>query len=100
MDKALDLPDANLINFHFYGINLLRASRNQRALKIFQIMQQRNPTEKYFTFLDLARAYTALDDKPNAIKNWEIAIANIPDNRKFMLPQFQSTLKKLKEPAR
>ena len=100
MDKALDLPDANLINFHFYGINLLRASRNQRALKIFQIMQQRNPTEKYFTFLDLARAYTALDDKPNAIKNWEIAIANIPDNRKFMLPQFQATLKKLKEPAR
>jgi hypothetical protein len=97
MDKALALPDSSMFNMHFYGAGLLRASRADRALKIFQLNQQRHPEEKFWTYLDLARAYTALGDKPNAIKNWEIAIANVPENRKFMLPQFQAALKKLKE---
>jgi hypothetical protein len=43
-----------------------------------------------------ARAYTALGDKPNAIRNWEITIANVPENRKFMMAQFQAALKKVK----
>ncbi len=59
--------------------------------------QQRHPEEKFWTYVGLARTYTALGDKPNAIKNWEIAIANVPENRKFMLAQFQAALKKLKE---
>jgi len=45
----------------------------------------------------LARAYTNLGKRADAIKNWEIAIANIPENRKSMLPQLTATLKKLKE---
>lgn len=97
MDKALALPDITLFNMHFYGAGLLRASRSDRALRIFQLNQQRHPEEKFWTYLDLARAYTALGDKPNAIKNWETAIANVPENRKSMLPQFQAALKKLKE---
>jgi tetratricopeptide (TPR) repeat protein len=97
MDKALTRPDITLFNMHFYGVGLLRASRADRALKIFKLNEQRHPEEKFWTYLDLARAYTALGDKPNAIKNWEIAIANVPENRKFMLPQFQAALKKLKE---
>jgi tetratricopeptide (TPR) repeat protein len=79
------------------ALGLLRASRADRALKIFLLNQQRHSEEKFWTYLDLARAYTALGDKPNAIKNWEIAIANIPENRKFMLPQFQATLKRVRE---
>ena len=97
MDKALALPDITMFNMHFYGVGLLRASRTDRALKIFRLNEQRHSEEKFWTYLDLARAYTALGDKPNAIKNWEIAIANVPENRKFMLPQFQAALKKLKE---
>jgi tetratricopeptide (TPR) repeat protein len=97
MDKALELPGTNLLLVHSYGARLLRASRNQRALKIFELNQQRHPDEKFWTYFGLARAYTALNDKPNAIKNWEIAIANVPDNRKFLLPQFEAALKKLKE---
>ena len=97
MDKAIDRPDAGLLLVHSYGMRLLRASRNERALKILLLNHSRHPDEKFWTFLGLARAYTALGDKPNAIKNWEIAIANIPDDRKFLLPQFQETLKKLKE---
>lgn len=97
MDKALTLPAVTMFDMHFYGAGLLRASRADRALKIFQLNEQRHPEEKFWTHLDLARAYTSVGDKANAIKNWEIAIANIPENRKFMLPQFQGALKKLKE---
>ncbi len=97
MDKALALPNISMFDMYIYGARLLRASRNDRALKVFQIDQQRHPEEKFWTNLGLARSYTALGDKPNAIKNWEITIANLPDNRKFLLPQFQATLKKLKE---
>jgi hypothetical protein len=97
MDNALTLPNTTMFNIHVYGAGLLRASRNERALKIFLLNRQRHPEEKFWTYLGLARAYTAIGDKPNAIKNWEIAISNVPENRKFMLSQFQATLKKLKE---
>lgn len=97
MDKALTLPDVAMFRIHFYGAGLLRGSRADRAVKVFQLNLQRHPEEKFWTYLDLARAYTALGDKANAIKNWEIAIANTPENRKFMLPQFQGPLKRLKE---
>ena len=97
MDKALDLPGIGMIYVHSYGVRLLRASRPERALKIFKVNQQRHPEEKFWTYYGLARAYTALGDKPNAITNWEIAIANVPENRKFMLAQFEASLKKLKE---
>jgi hypothetical protein len=97
MDKALDLPSADMIYVHSYGVRLLRASRADRALKIFKLNQQRHPEEKFWTYYGLARTYTALGDKPNAIQNWEKAIANVPDDRKFMLSQFQAALQKLKE---
>jgi tetratricopeptide (TPR) repeat protein len=97
MERALALPNSSMFDMHFYGAGLLRASRADRALKIFLLNQQRHPEEKFWTSLDLARAYTALNDKPNAVKNWEIAIANTPENRKFLLPQFQAALQKVKE---
>jgi hypothetical protein len=97
MDKALALPISGMFDMHAYGVGLMRASRPDRALKIFQLNQQRHPEEKFWTYFDLARAYTALGDKAKAIKNWEITIANVPENRQFMLPQFQTALKKLKE---
>jgi hypothetical protein len=97
MDKALTMPNTSMFSMHSYGVVLLRTSRADRALKIFLLNQQRNPEEKFWTYLDLARGYTALNDKTNAIKNWEIAIANVPENFKFLLPQFQAALKKVKE---
>jgi len=45
----------------------------------------------------LARGYTAMGDKKNAIKNWEIAIKNAPDNQKPFLHVYEDELKKLKE---
>jgi len=97
MDKAIDRQDAGLLLVHSYGVRLLRASRKDRALKIFLLNQKRHPEEKFWTYFGLARTYAALNDKPNAIKNWEIAITNVPENRKFMLTQYQAELKKLKD---
>jgi hypothetical protein len=97
MDHALLLSNTSMFNLYIYGARLLRIKRDERALKVFQLDQQRHPEEKFWTYLGLARSYTALGDKPNAIKNWEIAIANLPEGRQFMLPQFQAALKKLKE---
>jgi hypothetical protein len=78
-------------------VRLLRAGRGERALKIFLVNQQRHPEEKFWTFYGLARAYTAVGDKANAIKNWEIAIANLPKGREFMLASMQAGLKKVRE---
>jgi Protein of unknown function (DUF2911) len=97
MDKALTLPNTSMLDLYVYGSGLLHAARRERALMVFQQNQQRHPEEKFWTYLGLARTYTALGDKPRAIKSWETVIDNIPENRKFMLPQFQATLKKLKE---
>ena len=97
MDEALGMPDATLMLVYSYGVRLLRASRNDRALKIFDLNQQRHPEEKFWNYFGLARAYAALNDKPNAIKNWELALANVPENRQFMLPQYKAALQKLKE---
>jgi hypothetical protein len=36
-------------------------------------------------------------DKANAIKNWEIAIANLPKGREFMLASMEAGLKKARE---
>jgi len=97
MDKALGMPDASLILVYSYGVRLLRTSRNDRALKIFELNQQRHPEEKFWNYFGMARAYAALNDKPNAIKNWELALANVPANRQFMLAQYKAALQKLKE---
>jgi hypothetical protein len=45
----------------------------------------------------LARAYTAAGDKKNAIKYWELALKNIPENQKQFLPQYEGEIKKLKD---
>jgi hypothetical protein len=44
----------------------------------------------------MARGYTASGDKKNAIKHWELAIKNIPENRKNSLSVYEAELKKLK----
>ena len=50
-----------------------------------------------FTYVGLARGYTAVGDTRNAIANWEIAIKNIPENQKVNLPVYEQALKALKE---
>jgi hypothetical protein len=96
MEKAVKLPTATLLDIHQYGRTLIAAGKNQKALEIFKLNRQRNPDDKFTTYVGLARGYTAIGDKKNAIKHWEVAIKNIPDNQKAYLRFYEEELKKLK----
>jgi tetratricopeptide (TPR) repeat protein len=96
MDKAINLPSASVQAVHQYGRTLLSDGKKDKALQIFKLNQQRHPEEKFTTFVGLARGFTAVGDTKNAIKNWEIAIKNIPDNQKPNLGLYEAELKKLK----
>ena len=97
MDKALHLPTAEPVRVYAYGMGLLRDKRNDRAMEVFLLNQKQHPEEKYWTSLGLARGYTAVGDKKNAIANWEIVLQNVPPNFSSRAAGFQAALKKLKE---
>jgi hypothetical protein len=45
----------------------------------------------------MARGYTALGDKKNAIANWEIVLQSVPANLSNRTATYEAALKKLKE---
>jgi tetratricopeptide (TPR) repeat protein len=96
MDKAINLPSATVQAIHQYGRTLLADKKNDKALQIFKLNRERHPEEKFTTFVGLARGFTAVGDTKNAIKNWEIAIKNIPENQKPNIGLYEAELKKLK----
>ena len=97
MEKAMRLPGADMLTIHLYAVSFLRAGKNAKALEIFKFNQQQHPEEKFWTYLGLARGYTAIGDKENAIKNWEIALRNVPPAQQAQIPAYENALKKLKE---
>lgn len=97
MDKAIKHPTATVQNVHMYGRSLLNAGQKEKAMEIFKYNAQKNPQEKFTPNVGLARGYTALGDTKNAIKYWELALKNIPEDQKQFLPQYQAELTKLKE---
>jgi tetratricopeptide (TPR) repeat protein len=97
MKKAIDLPDATPLNIHLYGRSLLNAGKKDKAMEIFQLNAKRNLLKDKFTpNVGLARGYTAYGDKKNAIKYWEEAIKNLPDNQKAGLKFYEGELEKVK----
>ena len=96
MEKALHMPCSDVAAVHQYGMTLLRAGKKQKAMETFQLNAQQHPEEKFVTYVGLARGYTAMSDKENAIKNWEIALKNVPENQKPNLPVYQKALNDLK----
>jgi tetratricopeptide (TPR) repeat protein len=97
MERAFRLPGTPVLVIHIYAFRLLAAGKKEKALEVFKFNQQQHPDEKFWTYLGLARAYTALGDKQNAIANWELALPNAPDSQKPNLPTFEKALKALKE---
>jgi hypothetical protein len=96
MAKAVNHPTATTQSIHQYGKTLLAEGKNQKALDVFLLNKKLHPEDKFTIYVGLARGYTAVGDKKNAIKNWEIAIKNIPEDQKGNLPAYQEELKKLK----
>ncbi|PYX33909.1 MAG: hypothetical protein DMG80_04160 [Acidobacteria bacterium] len=97
MQKALHLPGNDAVLVYAYAMGLLRNGKNTKAMEIFTFNRQQHPEEKFWTYLGLARGYTALGDKKNAIANWEIVLHNVPANMVSRTAGFEATLKKLKE---
>ena len=97
MDKALHLPAAEPIAIHRYAMGVLREGKKEKAMEIFQFNMKQHPEEKFYTFVGLARGYTAMGDKEKAIKNWEIALQNVPESQKSNRPVYEKALKDLKE---
>ncbi len=97
MDAALRLPSPEMFPVHQAGTRLLRAGRKEKALEVFKFNAAQHPDEKFYTYVGLARVYTALGDKANAIKNWEIALKNVPAAQKGNQATFEKSLKDLKD---
>ncbi len=96
METALRLPDTSVLYLHFYASGLLAGGKTPKALEVFELNAKRHPEEPYWTHLGLARAYTAVGKKPDAIKQWEFALRNVPDSEKSDIPAFEKALKDLK----
>jgi hypothetical protein len=97
MQKAFRLPGTDPALVYAYGMGLLRKNNNAKAMDVFTLNQRQHPEEKYWTNLGLARGYTAINDKKNAIASWEIVIHNVPANMSNRTAGFEAALKKLKE---
>jgi tetratricopeptide (TPR) repeat protein len=97
MHRAIRLPTTSVMEVHQYAMSLLTSGRPTRALEIFRLNRQLHPDEKFWTYLGLARGYTATGDKKSAIANWEIALRNVPPNLTANVPAFEKALKALKE---
>jgi hypothetical protein len=97
MKKAINHPSASVSDIHQYGRSLLAAGQTAKAMEVFQFNAKKNPQEKFTPNVGLARGYTALGDKKNAIKYWELAIKNLPENQLANKAFYEGELKKLKE---
>src|SRR5262249_26418288 len=97
MEKALHVPGTDAYSIYAYGMGLLRKDRNSKAMEIFTFNQQHHPDDKFWTALGMARGYTAVGDKKNAIANWNIVLQNIPPNLSNRTSAYEAALKKLKE---
>ncbi len=97
IDKAIKDPSATVNDMINVAESLLANGKNEKAMEIFKYNAKIHPEEKFASNIGLARGYTALGDKKNAIKHWELAIKNTPPDQKQYQPQFEAQLTKLKE---
>lgn len=96
MEKAINHSTATVQAIHQYGRLLLNDKKNDKALEVFKLNRKKHPEDTFTTYVGLARGYTAVGDTKNAIKNWEIAIKNLPENQKQNQAFYEGELKKLK----
>jgi tetratricopeptide (TPR) repeat protein len=97
LDKAIKSPTASLQDIHQYGRTLLMAGKNQKAMEVFKYNYAKHPEDKFTTNVGMARGYTALGDKKNAIKHWEVALQNVPEQQKANIELFKAEVEKLKK---
>jgi tetratricopeptide (TPR) repeat protein len=97
MDRAIRMPGTPVGQIHQYARGLLGKGQKEKAMEVFLYNAKSHPEEKFTPNVGLARGYTALGDKKNAIKYWEIAIKNVPENQTANMAFYEGELKKVKE---
>jgi tetratricopeptide (TPR) repeat protein len=96
MKEAMEM-NATVMEIHQYGRSLLAAGKNERALEVFKMNREKNKDDKFTTSVGLARGYASVGNKKEAIKHWEVAIKNIPEDQKANMPAYENEVKKLKQ---
>lgn len=96
MKEAIEL-DPTLNDLHQYGRALLADGKNERALEIFKLNRTRHKDDTFTTYVGLARGYAAVGNKKEAIKNWEMALKNLPANQQQNRAAYEEEIKKLKQ---
>lgn len=96
MDRAIRIPGTPVLAIHQYGRILLAGGKKEKAIEVFQYNAKTHPGDKFTPNVGLARAYTALADRKKAIMYWQLAIENVPENRKAELPLYEMELQKLR----
>lgn len=96
MAKAINHATATVQTIHQYGRMLLEDGRKEKAMEVFKLNRQKHPNDRFTTYVGLARGYAALGDNKNAVKNWEMALKNLPDDQKPNRALYEEELKKLK----
>ena len=95
MDEAIKDPTASVTDIHQYARSLIVAGRNEKALEVFEFNRKAHPDDTFTTYVGLARGYAGVGNKKKAIKNWETAIKNLPENQKSNLAYYEAEMKKL-----
>ena len=97
MEEALRLPGTDVMEIHSYGMSLLAAGRNEKAMQVFVVNRQTHPDDQFVPYVGLARGYTAVGNKAEAIRSWETALQHVPDDRKSLIPVIEKALKNLRQ---
>lgn len=96
MNKAINHPTATVSQIHQYARSLLAIGKSDKAMEVFRLNAKKNPQDQFTTNVGLARGYTAMNDKKNAIKHWDLAIKNLPENQQVNRAYYESEKNKLK----
>jgi tetratricopeptide (TPR) repeat protein len=97
MDQAIEHGTASVGAVHQYARSLIGQGRNERAMEVFKKNAKMHPEDKFTVNVGLARGSAVLGDIKKAIKYWETAIENIPEDQKPNLSYYEAELNKLKE---
>ena len=97
MDQAIEHETASVGAVHQYARSLIGQGRNERAMEVFKKNAKMHPDDIFTINVGLARGSAALGDTKKAIKYWETAIENIPEDQKPYLSYYEAELNKLKE---
>jgi hypothetical protein len=85
MDRAIAHPTAQPLDLHLYGRRLLAEKKPQEAMKVFEQNARRHPNV-WPVHAGLARGYSALGKKKEALAEAKLALPQAPDepNRKSL----------------